>query len=86
MDFAAITGKIAGLLWSKGLIYLCIGAGIYFSFLMKFPQLRLIKDMVSQLLGGKSSKKGVSSFQSFAMALGGRVGIGNIAGVATAIY
>ena len=25
-------------------------------------------------------------FQSFAMALGGRVGIGNIAGVATAIY
>jgi alanine or glycine:cation symporter, AGCS family len=86
MDFAAITGKIAGLLWSKGLIYLCIGAGIYFSLIMRFPQLRLIKDMVRQLLRGKSSSKGVSSFQSFAMALGGRVGIGNIAGVATAIY
>ncbi|MDF2840337.1 MAG: alanine:cation symporter family protein [Clostridia bacterium] len=86
MDFAAITGKIAGLLWSKGLIYLCLGAGIYFSLVFKFPQVRLFKDMVRQLLGGKSSAKGVSSFQGFAMALGGRVGIGNIAGVATAIY
>ncbi|MEP9409031.1 alanine/glycine:cation symporter family protein [Peribacillus frigoritolerans] len=86
MDFATITGKIAGLLWSNGLIYLCLGAGIYFSLLLKFPQLRLFKDMVSQLFKGKDSTKGVSSFQSFAMALGGRVGIGNIAGVATAIY
>lgn len=86
MDVAALTGKIAGLLWSKGLIYLCLGAGIYFSVLMKFPQIRLIKDMVTQLVGGKSSEKGVSSFQGFAMALGGRVGTGNIAGVATAIF
>jgi alanine or glycine:cation symporter, AGCS family len=86
MDFTALTGKIAGLLWSKGMIYLCLGAGIYFSVLMKFPQVRLVKDMVKQLLGGKSSEKGVSSFQGFAMALGGRVGIGNIAGVATAIF
>jgi len=86
MDFATLTGKIAGLLWSSGLIYLCLGAGIYFSVRMRFPQLRLIKDMVSQLFGGKSSTKGVSSFQSFAMALGGRVGVGNIAGVATAIF
>lgn len=86
MDFTALTGKLAGLIWSKAMIYLCIGAGIYFSVRMMFPQVRLIKDMVKQLLGGKSSEKGVSSFQGFAMALGGRVGIGNIAGVATAIY
>jgi len=86
MDFTAITGKIAGMLWSNGLIYLCLGAGIYFSCIMKFPQLRLVKDMVTQLFSGKSSAKGISSFQGFAMALGGRVGIGNIAGVATAIF
>jgi AGCS family alanine or glycine:cation symporter len=86
MDFTTITGKIAGLLWSKGLVYLCLGAGIYFSCIFKFPQVRLIKDMVRQLFSGKSSAKGISSFQGFAMALGGRVGVGNIAGVATAIY
>lgn len=86
MDFNALTGQIAGLLWSKWLIYLCLGAGIYFSIIFKFPQVRLIKDMVKNLFGGKNSETGVSSFQGFAMALGGRVGIGNIAGVAMAIF
>jgi len=73
------------IIWSKALVYLCLGAGIYFSILMKFPQVRLIKDMVGQLAAGQESKRGVSSLQSFSMALGGRVGTGNIAGVATAI-
>lgn len=68
------------------MIYLCLAAGIWFSVLMKFPQVRLIKDMVGQLFGGKSSENGVSSFQGFAMALGGRVGTGNITGVASAIF
>lgn len=74
-----------GIIWSKALVFLCLGAGVYFSILMKFPQVRLIRDMVGQLFRGKSSKSGVSSLQSFAMALGGRVGTGNIAGVASAI-
>lgn len=86
MSFNELTGQISGLLWSKWLIFLCIATGIYFSLILKFPQIRLLKDMVKNLLGGKSSEKGVSSFQGFAMALGGRVGIGNIAGVATAIF
>ena len=73
------------IIWSKALVYLCLGAGVYFSILMKFPQVRLIKDMIGQLAGGQESKRGVSSLQSFSMALGGRVGTGNIAGVATAI-
>src|SRR5690625_2536482 len=34
---------------------------------------------------GKSSNEGVSSFQALAISLAGRVGVGNIAGVATAI-
>lgn len=73
------------IIWSKALVFLCLGAGVYFSVLMKFPQVRLIKDMVGQLAGGTESKRGISSLQSFSMALGGRVGTGNIAGVATAI-
>lgn len=72
--------------WSRIMIYGCLLAGIYFSVLMKFPQLRLIRDMVGQLFSGKASKSGVSSFQGFAMALGGRVGTGNITGVASAIF
>ncbi len=68
------------------MIYGCLLAGVYFSLRMRFPQLRLIKDMVGQLFSGKSSASGVSSFQGFAMALGGRVGTGNITGVASAIF
>ncbi|GLU57433.1 sodium:alanine symporter [Dyadobacter frigoris] len=73
------------IIWSNALIILCLATGIYFSFVTKFLQVRYIKDMVGLLFGGKSSEKGVSSFQAFAIAISGRVGTGNIAGVATAI-
>ncbi len=83
LNFSA---TLDGFFWGQIMIVLCLAAGIYFSVLMKFPQLRLIKDMVKLLLGGKASETGVSSFQGFAMALGGRVGTGNITGVASAIF
>lgn len=41
--------------------------------------------MVMLMFQGKSSEAGVSSFQALSLALSGRVGTGNIAGVATAI-
>lgn len=85
MNVESMVDFLNGIIWSNALIYFCLGAGIFFSVLLKFPQVRLIKDMVGQMLSGESSENGVSSFQGFAMALGGRVGTGNIAGVATAI-
>ncbi|WP_027072871.1 alanine/glycine:cation symporter family protein [Luteimonas sp. J29] len=74
-----------GVIWSKALIALCLGAGLWFSIRTRFMQLRSVREMVRLLLSGKSSEAGVSSFQALAMSLSGRVGIGNIAGVATAI-
>jgi len=62
-----------------------MGAGIYFSVITRFLQLRYIKEMWRLLFSGKSSAKGVSSFQAFSIAISGRIGTGNIAGVATAI-
>jgi AGCS family alanine or glycine:cation symporter len=72
-------------IWSNALIILCLGAGIYFSVLTRFLQVRYFKEMVHLLFSSKSSAKGVSSFQAFSIAVAGRVGTGNIAGVATAI-
>ncbi|MDR2120359.1 MAG: alanine:cation symporter family protein [Tannerella sp.] len=66
-------------------IILCLGTGVYFSIRTNFLQLRYLKDMVKMLFAGKSSSRGISSFQAFMLALSGRVGTGNIAGVATAI-
>jgi AGCS family alanine or glycine:cation symporter len=80
-----IVNAISGLIWSKALIYLCLGTGVYFSIRTKFLQVRHIKDMVKYLFTGGDSSQGVSSFQAFAMSVAGRVGTGNIAGVATAI-
>lgn len=85
MNLVDITNVINGYLWSPAMIVLCLGVGIFFSVRLGFFQIRLIKDMVKHLLGGKSSESGISSFQGFSMALGGRIGVGNIAGVATAI-
>ena len=86
MNLLSLSAATDDFFWSQIMIYGCLLAGIYFSILMKFPQVRLIKDMVGQLFSGKSSEQGVSSFQGFSMALGGRVGTGNITGVASAIF
>lgn len=73
------------ILWSDALIYLCLATGIYFSIATRFLQLTNFRSMVRLLVSGSASNKGVSSFQAFAIALSGRIGTGNIAGVATAI-
>lgn len=77
---------IVDVLWSTPMIYLVLAVGLYFTVRLVVPQVRRLPDMVRYLFGGGDSARGVSSFQSFAMALGGRVGVGNIAGVATAIH
>ena len=87
--------------WSPALVALCLAAGLYFSFRTRFVQVRRFGEMFRLLVGKprasrsnhsgnqaikqSNNKKGISSFQAFAMALSGRVGTGNIVGVATAI-
>lgn len=75
-----------GWLWSTPMIVFCLGVGLYFSLRTRFLQVRHIKDMVMLMFKGKSSDAGVSSFQALSLALSGRVGTGNIAGTATAIF
>ena len=74
-----------GVIWSNALVYLCLGAGAYFTLATLFLQIRCLPDMIRQLKSGESSEQGISSFQSLMISLAGRVGVGNIAGVATAI-
>jgi len=76
---------ISDLIWSDFFIYSCLITGVYFSVRTGFLQITYIKDMVGLLFGTKSSDKGISSFQAFSLAISGRVGTGNIVGVATAI-
>lgn len=80
-----LVNAVNGIIWSPIMIALCLGAGLYFSVRSRFLQLRHVREMVRLMREGKSSEQGVSSFQALAMTLAGRVGTGNIAGVATAI-
>ena len=77
---------VNGWVWSPALVVLCLAAGLYFSFGTRFVQVRRFGEMARLLFStDKTQKTGITSFQAFAMALSGRVGTGNIVGVATAI-
>lgn len=52
---------------------------------MRFSQVRMFKEMVHLLIHGENSDTGITPFQAFAATVGSWVGMGNIAGVATAI-
>ncbi|AWW28957.1 sodium:alanine symporter [Echinicola strongylocentroti] len=80
-----IVEVVNNIVWSYALIGLCLAAGVYFSVRTRFLQVTYLKEMFKLLFKGESSEKGVSSFQAFAIAISGRVGTGNIAGVAMAI-
>ncbi|EFP95631.1 alanine/glycine:cation symporter family protein [Vibrio caribbeanicus] len=81
----SIVDFLNGIIWSPVLIYLCLGAGLFYSVMTRFVQIRHFGEMWRLLVSGKSSAKGISSFQALAVSLSGRVGTGNIAGVAAAI-
>ena len=84
----AAVGTVNSWVWSPALVGLCLVAGLYFSLRTRFVQVRRFGEMFRLLFGsvGKDKRSvGISSFQAFAMALSGRVGTGNIVGVATAI-
>src|SRR5690606_8054099 len=76
---------IYDIVWGDALIYLCLIAGIYFTIRFRFPQVSYFKHMIQLLFHGSSSQRGISSFQAFSLAVSGRVGACNIAGVATAL-
>ena len=75
------------LMWGAVLIYLLIGVGIFFTFRLGFIQIRHFGHMFSVLKNSrKSDNAGISSFQALCTSLAARVGTGNLAGVAVAIY
>ncbi|OWK49278.1 Amino-acid carrier protein AlsT [Pseudomonas oleovorans subsp. oleovorans] len=80
-----LVSTLNGLIWSPALIFLCLGVGLYFSLRGRFLQVRHFKEMIRLMFTGKTDEHGITSFQALTMTLAGRVGTGNIAGVATAI-
>ena len=84
--FTRIVQIINDIVWSPALVGLLIFAGLFLTVGTRFVQIRHLPEMVRSLFARKAGKgSGISSFEAFCMALSGRIGTGNIVGVATAI-
>lgn len=83
----SVVGTCNSYLWGLAFVFL-IGLGILFTFKLKGLQITKIKENAKLSLSGVSEGKKtgkISSFEAFCIGMGARIGVGNIAGVATAI-
>ena len=73
-------------LWGQLLLVVLVGVGLLFTIASRGVQFRYFGRMFGVLAGGFRHEAGhVSSFQALVVSVAGRVGGGNIAGVAVAI-
>lgn len=83
----AIVGFLNTIFWEYILIYGLIGIGLFFTLRLGFIQFRHFGEMARSIVGArKSDKHGISPFQALCTSLASRIGTGNIAGVAVALY
>lgn len=84
--------SISDWLWTYVVITMLVGCALYFTWNLRAVQFTMLPTMLRNLFkpskdGFESiGKKKISSFQAFAISLSSRVGTGNLAGVASAIF
>ena len=83
--FETVIDAINTFLYSKLLIVILIGAGIYFTIRTRVPQVRLFKNACKSVMEKPEGEESVSSFQALMVSTASRVGTGNIVGVSSAI-
>lgn len=90
-QLAPLIKSISDFLWNNILLFLLFGTGIWFTFRMRFIQVRRFGSGMARLFGGfslngkKADHEGMSSFQALTTAIAAQVGTGNIAGCAVAL-
>ena len=79
-------------LWTYVVITMLVGCALYFTWNLRAVQFTMLPTMLKNLFKPSSDnfesigKRKISSFQAFAISLSSRVGTGNLAGVASAIF
>ena len=81
-----VVGILNGPIWGVGMLVLIVGSGLYLTIGLKGFQFVHFRDMWSRIIDKQDSDSGISSFASFCTTMAMRVGTGNVAGVAVAIY
>ncbi len=94
MEFIlALNTKLNSIVWGPPMLIILIGVGVFLTIRTRFIQFSKFGLMMRETAGkifrfrkGETKAEGdVSPFQALTVAMGGTVGVGNIAGVATAI-
>tara|TARA_R110002020_G_scaffold27319_40_gene88169 strand:+ start:195 stop:1622 length:1428 start_codon:yes stop_codon:yes gene_type:complete len=84
---SAIIDFLNTIFWGYVLIYGLLAVGVFFTLRLGFLQFAHFPEMFRAVLGtGESDKSGITPFQALCTSLASRVGTGNLAGVAVALY
>ena len=88
--FTKIITVVNDIVWHPACLFFLGGAAIWFTLRLKGLQFTGLPSMFHYMFEKESDElgeaKGLSAFQALATTVGGRVGTGNIAGTATAIF
>ncbi|MDO5590182.1 MAG: alanine/glycine:cation symporter family protein [Lachnospiraceae bacterium] len=86
--FVKVMNAVNDIVWHPVMCVFLMMAALWFTVRLRGMQVRRLKDMGRCLMeeGNNDKDIGLSPFQAFATTVGGRVGTGNIAGTATAIF
>ncbi len=83
----AIVDFLNSILWGYVLVYGLLGVGVFFTIRLGFLQFVNFGEMIRAIRGSRESDEhGISPFQALCTSLASRVGTGNLAGVAVALY
>ena len=86
MNIAEFIISIDNFVWGMPLVVFSLACGLLFSIVLKFPQIRMFREMIRCSFPTQKSGSGMTAFQALSIAIGGRVGTGNITGTASAIF
>lgn len=83
----AVIDFLNTIFWGYVLIYGLLVVGLFFTLRLGFVQFVHFGQMIAAIRGSKSSDRaGITPFQALCTSLASRVGTGNLAGVAVALY
>ncbi len=87
----AVNAWVNNLVWGPPLLTILVGVGVFLTVRTGFVQFARFRFMLRETFGkffrrgGGAAEGDITPFQAMTVAMGGTVGVGNIAGVATAI-
>lgn len=84
--FSEIISGVNGVVWSYPVVGFIVFTGFYFSMRLGLFQIVKNSHMWKAIFKGGDSDSGISPFSAFCTAMAMRIGTGNIAGVALAVF